>query len=134
MRSGLVMMVRCRFWWDRSVDTTQNMGHIRPDVVVVDRRNKEWIIVDFSVPLDRNVESKEDEKISNYSPLGKEIIKMQRVSSMIVPVVVGSLGVVSKRLPGYLKDLQVLYYAMCVNCCSIQSFMIFQPLDVRPSL
>ena len=32
---------------------------------------------------------------------------MHRLSSMILPVVVGSLGVVSKRLPGYLKDLQV---------------------------
>ena len=94
-------------WWDRSVDTTQKMEHNRPDVVVVDRVKKVWIIVDFSVPWDRNVMRKEDEKILNYSPLAKDIRKIHRVSTKIVPVVVGALGVVSGRLAGYLKDLQV---------------------------
>ena len=32
--------------------------------------------MDFSISWDRNVESKEDEKILNYSPLAKEIIKI----------------------------------------------------------
>ena len=50
---------------------------------------------------------KEDEKILNYSPLAKEIRKIHRVSTKTVPVVVGALGVVSGRLAGYLKDLQV---------------------------
>ena len=94
-------------WWDRSVDTTQKMEHNRPDVVVVDRVKKVWIIVDFSVPWDRNVMRKEDEKILNYSPLAEEIRKIHRVSTKIMPVVVGALGVVSGRLAGYLKDLQV---------------------------
>ena len=69
----------------------------RPDVLVVDRVKKVWIIVDFSVPWDRN------EKILNYSPLAK----IHSVSTKIVPAVVGALGVVSGRLAGYLKDLQV---------------------------
>ena len=38
-------------------ETTQKMEHNRPDVVVVDRVNKLWVIVDFSVPWDKNVES-----------------------------------------------------------------------------
>ena len=63
--------------------------------------------MDFSVPWDRNVMRKEDEKILNYSPLAKEIRKIHTVSTKIVPVVVGALGVVSGRLAGYLKDLQV---------------------------
>ena len=29
------------------------------------------------------------------------------MSTRIIPIVVGSLGVVSKNLPGYLRDLQV---------------------------
>ena len=79
-------------WWDRSVDTTQKMEHNRPDVVVVDQIKKVWIIVDFSVQWDGNVMRKEDEKILNYSPLAKEIRKIHRVSTKIVPVVVGALG------------------------------------------
>ena len=95
-------------WWDKSVVTTQKMEHNRPNVVVIDRVNKLWVIVDFSVPWDQNVESKEDEKVLNYSPLAKEIRKMHRVSTKIFPVVVGALGVVSSRLAGHLKDLKVL--------------------------
>ena len=90
-------------WWDRSVNTTQQMEHNRPDVVVVDRIKKMWVIVDFSVPWDKNIVSKEEEKILNYSPLAKEIRKMHRVSTKVVPVVVGALGVVSRNLVGYLE-------------------------------
>lgn len=51
--------------------------------------------------------AKEDEKINNYSPLAKEIRKMHCVSTKIVPLVVGCLGVVSSRFEGYLKDLGI---------------------------
>ena len=94
-------------WWDRSVNTTQKMEHNRPDVVVIDRVKHVWWIVDFSVPWDANVERKEDEKILNYSPLAKEIRKIHMVSTRIVPVVVGALGIVSSNLAGYLKQLEV---------------------------
>ena len=63
--------------------------------------------VDFTVPWDKNVVSKEDEKIYNYSPLVKEITKLHRVSAKVVPLVVGCLGVVSCRLEQYLKELGI---------------------------
>ena len=68
--------------------------------------------VDFSVPWDKNVVSKEDEKINNYSPLVKEITKLHRVSAKVVPLVVGCLGVVPCRLEQYLKELgtQVVHF------------------------
>ena len=94
-------------WWDRGIHTTKPMEHNRPDVVVVDRRNKHWILVDFAVPWDKNVVRKEEEKITKYSPLALEVRRLHGVSTRIIPIVVGSLGVVSKNLPGYLRDLQV---------------------------
>ena len=84
----------------------QKMDHNRPDVVLVDRTNKRWILVDFAVPWDKNV-VKEEEKILKYSPLALEVRRMHGVSTKIIPIVVGALGVVSKNLPGYLADLQV---------------------------
>ena len=42
--------------------------------------------------------NKEDEKITNYSPLVKEITKRHRVSTKVVPLVVGCVCVVSCRL------------------------------------
>ena len=94
-------------WWDRGIHTTKPMEHNRPDVVVVDRTNKHWILVDFAVPWDKNVVRKEEEKITKYSPLALEVRRMHGVSTRIIPIVVGSLGVVSKNLVGYLRDLQV---------------------------
>ena len=94
-------------WWDRSVETTQKLEHNRPDVTVLNHTAKEWTFVDFSVPWDRNVEIKEVEKVEKYSSLAKEIRKMHRVSTRVVPLVVGSLGVVSGNLEGHLKSLGI---------------------------
>ena len=61
----------------------------------------------FLCAVDGNVMRKEDEKILNYSPLAKEIRKIHRVSTKIVPVVVGALGVVSER-PSSAHSLKLL--------------------------
>ena len=98
---------KIEIWWDRSVETTQELEHNRPDVTVIDHEEKSWTFVDFSVPWDKNVLVKEDEKIARYAPLAREIRKMKRVKTKVVPVVVGSLGVVSGRLAGFLKSLDV---------------------------
>ena len=94
-------------WWDRPVETTIKLDHYRPDVVLIDRAAKHWTIVDFSVPWDKNVNSKEDEKILRYLPLAKDITKVHKVSTKVIPIVIGGLGVVPKRLTGYLKELGI---------------------------
>ena len=55
------------------------------------------MFVHFSMPWDKNVVTKEDEKIQNYwcSPLAKETGKMHQASTKIVPLVVGCLGVMT---------------------------------------
>ena len=98
---------KVEIWWDRSVETMQRLEHNRPDVTVLNRATREWTFVDFSVPWDKNVVVKEREKMEKYAPLVKEVRKLHRVSTRVVPLVVGSLGVVSRRLPGYLKELGI---------------------------
>ena len=98
---------KVEIWWDRKVMTTRQVEHNRPDVVVIDRASRRWTIIDFAVPWDRNVVAKEDEKIAKYSPLALEVRRLYGVSTKVIPVVVGALGVVSKRLEGYLKNLDV---------------------------
>ena len=74
---------------------------------MLDRVARRWTFVDFSVPWDKNVVSKEDEKINNYSALVKEITELHLVSAKGVPLVVGCLSVVSCRLEQYLKELGI---------------------------
>ena len=78
-------------WWDRSVETTWKLEHNRPDITVLDQVARRWTFVDFSVPWDKNVLSKENEKINNYSPLVKEITKLHRISAKVAPLVVWML-------------------------------------------
>ncbi|KXJ19770.1 hypothetical protein AC249_AIPGENE21527 [Exaiptasia diaphana] len=89
--------VKCADVWYKEV----------PDEVRVSEDGQEWTFVDFSVPWDKNVVLKEDEKVAKYAPLAKEIRKMHRVSTKVVPLVVGCLGVVSSRFVGYLKVLGI---------------------------
>ena len=100
-------MGRLRSGGIRVSQRQKRMEHNRPDVVVVDRAKKHWVIVDFAVPWDANILRKEDEKITKYSPLASEVRRMHGVTTRIVPIVVGAMGVVSRRLPGYLKALEI---------------------------
>ena len=92
-------------WWDRPVETANKLDHNRPDVVLINRVLKEWIIIDFSVPWDKNVRDKENEKVTRYSPLAREVRRLHNVFTKVIPIVVGSLGVVSSRLEGYIKAI-----------------------------
>ena len=94
-------------WWDRKVETSVKMDHTRPDVVLIDREKEECTIVDFSVPWDKNVVKKEQEKIDAYVPLAKDLTKVRKMSTKIVPVVVGGLGLISPNLLGYIKSLGI---------------------------
>lgn len=38
----------------------------RPDLIVIDRENNKFQIINFAVPFDTGVDSKEIEKIENY--------------------------------------------------------------------
>ena len=94
-------------WWDKSVMTTKQLEHNRPDLVVIDKGSKKWQIIDFSVPWDKNVIEKENEKCGKYAPLAREVRRVHRVRTQVIPVVVGALGVVSSRLEGYLKEIGI---------------------------
>ena len=96
-------------WWDRPVETTIKLDHNKPDVILINWQDREWTIVEFSTPWDKNVITKEDEKMKKYIPLAKEIRKVHGVSTKIVPIILGSLGTVSSNLKRNLKELGLEY-------------------------
>ena len=68
----------------------------RPDVVIQDRKSKTCMLIDVSVPDDKNTLLKEAEKISKYKDLEIEIHQMWNVKTKVFPVVVGALGTLRK--------------------------------------
>ena len=60
------------------------------------------------MPEDKSIELKEQEKVDNYTELRREVKKIWNLSqAVVVPVVIGALGVTSKRLKDWLKKLSV---------------------------
>jgi hypothetical protein len=94
-------------WWDKKVITAKVLEHNRPDVVVIDRVLKRWTMVDFSVPFDKNVVTKETEKTRKYERLATEVTREHTVTTIIIPIVVGAMGTVSRNLAGWLKRLGI---------------------------
>ena len=110
---------RYEIWWDKKVENPKALEANRPDLVLIDKEQKHWLIIDFSVPNDINVESKEKEKIEKYMPLAYEARKMCGVTTKIVPLVVGALGAVSTNLEKNLAHLNIKHIQTCMQKSAI---------------
>ena len=64
-------------------------------------------IVDFAVPADHRVKFKESEKKDKYLDLARELKKLWNMKVMYIPIVIGTLGTVTKGLLKGLDDLEI---------------------------
>ena len=105
---GVVENERCKILWDMNIQCDHVIKARRPDIVVVDRESNKVIIVDIASPWDHRVHEKEAEKIEKYQDLKREIGKLWGIRQQeVVPVVVGALRAVSKRLDTWLDKLGI---------------------------
>ena len=63
--------------------------------------------MDIAIPGDSNVLQKETEKYKKYQDLAREIKRIWESRTKVVPVVVGALGSVSKKLAGHLEQIGI---------------------------
>ena len=68
-------------YWNRKIDVGKGLEHNKPDLVIMDKINKKWTLIDFSVPWDGNVKIKE----------ATEIRSIYKVRTEIIPIIVGAL-------------------------------------------
>ena len=94
--------------WDFSVQTDHVIEARRPDLVVVDRKERSCKIIDFAVPGDIRIEEKETDEIEKYQDLGRELQKIWNVKVKIIPLVVGSLGAIPKQFGNRLKQIGIV--------------------------
>ena len=59
----------CKILWDFNVQTDHMIEARRPDMIMIDKVKKVCQIVDFAVPRDTKVNTKEVEKIENTRTL-----------------------------------------------------------------
>ena len=97
--------------WDFPIQTDKELRHNRPDIIVIDKLNKNVQIIDIAIPSDYNVVEKRNEKITKYIDLSIELKRMWNMEKVtIIPVIIGTTGTVYKGIkndinviPGYIN-------------------------------
>jgi len=93
--------------WDLTVQTDRHLPHNRPDIIIcVDFTKKHAFLIDIAILGDSRLSRKINEKYQRYTDLK---IEVQKMWSMIVPVILGSLGSVPTSLKNLLQQLGIYY-------------------------
>lgn len=64
-------------------------------------------LIDVSVPKDCRIDVKEREKIEKYQDLRIELERLWEMKTIVVPIVIGSLGTISKNFKDHIQRLEL---------------------------
>ena len=91
--------------WDFKIQTDKKLEHNTPDITVVEEKMIK--LIDVAIPGDSRIEEKEIEKIEKYQDLRIEVQRLWEKKAVVIPVVVGALGAVPKKLGKYLEKVGI---------------------------
>ena len=91
--------------WDMPINTDKEIKANMPDIVIKDKSKNLCTLIDMAVPSERNVATKEVEKIAKYKGLEIEISKIWNTKTIVIPVVTGALGLSRKGTNRYVKQI-----------------------------
>ena len=81
-----------------------NINNNMPDIIIKNKKKKAYILIDVTIPADRNVMQKEVEKKLKYKSLCIEIQQMWNLKCNI-PVITGATIIVKR---GLRKNLEAI--------------------------
>ena len=96
--------------WDFNIQTDHLIAARRPDLIIINKKKKKkkiCKIIDFAVPADLRINLKESEKKDKYIDLVRQLKKLWNMQVIIIPIVIGVFGTVTKGLLKGLEDLEV---------------------------
>jgi hypothetical protein len=88
--------------WSQEIHTDREVTANRPDIIIKNKIYKTCILTDVAITAEKNVTQKEAEKKLKYNSLCIEIQRKWNTKCMIVPVVIGATGIVTKALKKHL--------------------------------
>jgi fructose-1,6-bisphosphatase/sedoheptulose 1,7-bisphosphatase-like protein len=77
----------------------------RPDIIIKNKKDKTCLLIDVTIPSDKNVLQKEAEKKLKCKNLSIEIQRMWNMKCFVIPVIIGATGIVSKSLQKHLETI-----------------------------
>ena len=106
--------------WDFKIQTDNKIEHNKPAIVILDKIERKFLIIDVACPLDIGVKGKDKEKIENYQYLKRELKRIWKLSRItVVPVIIGTLGTASKDIEKWLVRLKSLQIACLLGTARI---------------
>jgi hypothetical protein len=78
------------------VQTNRTILNNKPDIIIWDNGKGTCMIIDIAIPGDRNVITKQGEKLLKCKDLIIEIQHMWNVKTKVMPVIIGATGTISK--------------------------------------
>lgn len=91
--------------WDNAIQTDRVITARRPDIVLIDKKERTVQIIDVAVPFDSRIVEKEAEKILKYQDLKIELTRIWQMRVEVIPIVIGALGTMPKDLDRNLKKI-----------------------------
>ena len=80
----------------------------RPDLILVEKKVKSFFIIDVTIPGDCRLREKEIERNEKHQILKRELKRLWSLKKIVVvPVVVGALGCISKGFSGWIHTLGI---------------------------
>ena len=80
----------------------------RPDIILIDKKERKGIIINIAIPAEVRVGGKEREKMEKYQDLKREIVRLQKLKMVeVVPVVIGALESVTKEFDEWIENLGI---------------------------
>ena len=99
-------MTRINSYRTFNIQTNHLIPARRPDLIIINKKTRICKIADFAVPADHRINLKESDKKDKYLDLARELKKLWNMKVTIVPIVIYTLGTVTKGLLKVL-DLEI---------------------------
>ena len=91
--------------WDMPIQTDREIEANRSDIVIKKEQEKSCLLIDMSIPTEKNTSVKVTEKLSKYKDLEIEIERMWGIKGTTIPVVIGVMVLIKKGLGKYVQQI-----------------------------
>ncbi|BFU20378.1 hypothetical protein, conserved [Entamoeba histolytica] len=82
--------------------------HKRPDIYVLDKKNKTGLLFDMTIVADHNINGAYWKKRNMYKELKNRLMKIEKIKDVrIIPVVISINGLVNKESIRLIKELKI---------------------------
>ena len=91
--------------WDFTTNTDRKIEANRPDITTENFEENTGIMVDVTVPADKNISLKEFQNLSRYKDIKIEVTKRLKLKTKTIPVVIGALGMIKKGTQNFIDQI-----------------------------